>query len=194
MFMRAFRCKDGRRGAIRQAKADDAQSLIAAIDQVSREGGYFLRSRFVHNVEVERELICRSPRLGNLFLVATIGEDLVGWLTLMRRPQEFRRHAAELGIGVLSAHRDLGIGRALLLSGIDWASTSTLERIELNVRASNQRARELYRRLGFAQEGCRIRAVKDHQGHYDDLILMAYALPQDRKAGADHPARGRGAP
>ena len=189
-----FDCSDGRRGLIRPAKPGDAEALIAAIDEVSREERYFLRSRFVHHVEVERELIARSTAQGNLFLVATLRGRLVGWVTLFRRPQEFRRHAAEVGIGVLQAFRGIGIGAALMRSAIDWASGPTgLERLELNVRASNPRAQRLYERLGFVVEGRRAKAVKDHRNRYDDLILMGYRLPvRDQAEARTGSASGRG--
>jgi len=50
-----------------------------------------------------------------------------------------------------------------------------IEKIELQVYASNRPARALYRKFGFAQEGRRIRARK-LDGKYDDGILMGKLL------------------
>ena len=50
-----------------------------------------------------------------------------------------------------------------------------IEKIELQVYASNRPARALYRKFGFAQEGRRIRARK-LDGKYDDVILMGKLL------------------
>jgi len=170
------RTKDGRALVLRRARQSDAEALIAAIDEVAREGKFFLRSRFRQSVEVERERIALARRQGNLFLVATVDGGLAGWLSMRRRPQEFRRHAAELGIGVRKECREIGVGKALLLAALEWAAKTKIERVELGVRASNQRALKLYEQLGFVEEGRRIRAVKDNHGAYDDEIIMVYRL------------------
>jgi RimJ/RimL family protein N-acetyltransferase len=47
-----------------------------------------------------------------------------------------------------------------------------MEKVELAVFASNEVAQHLYRRLGFAVEGIRVRARK-LDGEYDDELLMA---------------------
>jgi ribosomal protein S18 acetylase RimI-like enzyme len=48
-----------------------------------------------------------------------------------------------------------------------------VERIELRVRSSNTAAIELYRKLGFAEEGRFIRRLKIGPGTYLDDIAMA---------------------
>ena len=50
-----------------------------------------------------------------------------------------------------------------------------IEKIELQVFASNRPARALYRKFGFRQEGRRVRGRK-LDGKYDDVILMGKLL------------------
>lgn len=51
-----------------------------------------------------------------------------------------------------------------------------MERIELEVFASNARAIRLYERLGFVTEGVK-RGARKLDGVYEDNVLMAWRLP-----------------
>jgi ribosomal protein S18 acetylase RimI-like enzyme len=108
--------------------------------------------------------------------LAELDGNLVGWVTLFRRQQEFRRHTAELGMAVLQTSRGLGIGTALLRYTLEWAARHNIEKVNLGVRASNQRAQALYRRFGFVEEGRRVKEIKDLANEYDDSIEMAIFL------------------
>jgi RimJ/RimL family protein N-acetyltransferase len=173
-----FTTKDNRTVWLRPAVEDDAEAIIRAVDMVAREGRYFLRSRFEHGVEQERAFLTQTAEQGNLFLLALLDDLLVGWVTLFRAPHEFRRHTAELGIGVLRAYRGIGIGEVLMDQALRWAAGQGIEKVTLGVRAGNERAQALYHKLGFVEEGCRVRDVKDQNGRYDDTIEMSYFVPQ----------------
>jgi RimJ/RimL family protein N-acetyltransferase len=75
-------------------------------------------------------------------------------------------------MGLLPGYRGRGIGRRLMEEAIARAWHAGLERIELEVFASNAPARALYEKLGFVTEGVRRRARK-LDGAYDDNVLMA---------------------
>jgi ribosomal protein S18 acetylase RimI-like enzyme len=168
-----FVTKDGRTGRLRPATEDDAEALIQAVDGVARELVYFLRSRFELDVEKERIFIAEAAERGNLMLMAELDGRIVGWLTLFRARAEFLQHTAELGMGVLRGYRGTGIGTALMKHALEWASKRNFEKVNLGVRASNERARALYRKFGFAEEGYRVREIKDLDGHYDASVEMA---------------------
>jgi ribosomal protein S18 acetylase RimI-like enzyme len=180
-----FRTKDGRTVRLRQAVEDDATDFIRAVDSVARERAYFVRSRFEVDEERERAFITESAERGDLIVLAVVhgrpalGEpqELAGWLTLFRARPEFLRHTGELGMGVVRGYRGLGIGSALMVYALEWAAQKGLEKVKLGVRASNERARALYLQFGFAEEGRRLREIKDPLGRYDDSIEMAVFMP-----------------
>lgn len=180
--MKKLLTKDGRVMHLRPAVADDAAALIQAVDSVAREGRYFLRSRFQVEVQKEREFITKTADEGNLMLLAMVDGLLVGWLTLFRGHQEFRRHTAELGIGVLRGYRGLGIGTALMEYALAWAAEHDIEKVNLGVRANNDPAQDLYRKLDFVVEGRRMGDIKDHKGRYYDTVEMAYFVRQPGEA------------
>lgn len=184
--------KNGQMVRLRPATIDDAAELIRAVDSVAREIDYLLRSRFVIAVEEEQAVISRATELGRLIVVALLEERLVGWASLKRGRHEFLRHTGELGMGVVRGYRGLGIGTALIDYALRWAARQGLEKVNLGVRASNVRARALYRKCGFVEEGCRVREIKDLYGNYHDSVEMAYFVPQawspgeqERKDGQD---------
>lgn len=182
---REFLTKDGRTVQLRRAIDDDAADFVRAVDSVAREGVHFLRSRFEVDEDRERALLAEAVERGDLVLLAvengspTLGDTqgLAGWLTLFRARPEFLRHTCELGMGVLHGYRGLGIGSALIEYALQWAAQQRLEKVNLGVRASNERARALYLKFGFAEEGLRVREIKDQQGRYDDSIEMAFFVP-----------------
>jgi ribosomal protein S18 acetylase RimI-like enzyme len=171
--------KDGRIIRLRPAVAGDAAQLVQAVDSVAREGPYFLRSRFDVDVEKERLSIAEAGEKGNLMLVAMLDGKLVGWLTLFRGRVEFLHHTTELGMGVIQGFREIGIGTALMDYALRWAAEHRFEKVNLSVRANNERARALYRKFGFVEEGYRLREIKDLEGSYHDSVEMAYFVPQD---------------
>jgi RimJ/RimL family protein N-acetyltransferase len=176
--MSRFRTRDGRVVWLRQAVEADAAAFIHAIDSVAREQRYFIRSRFEVEEQKERSFIARARQTGDLILVALDGSAVVGWVTLFRAQAEFQRHTAELGMGIIQQYREIGLGTELMDRALRWAAENDIEKVNLGVRASNERAMALYHKFGFVQEGYRVRDIKDRQGRYDDDIEMAYFVPQ----------------
>jgi ribosomal protein S18 acetylase RimI-like enzyme len=75
-------------------------------------------------------------------------------------------------MGVVKDYRRQGIGTKLMERAIIEAKGQGLERIELEVYASNTPAINLYEKRGFNHEGVKRRARK-LDGVYDDIIVMA---------------------
>lgn len=169
--------RDGSPVCLRLATEEDAVPFAEAVDSVAQERAYFTRSRFEVDEEQERAFVATARERGDLILLAITGGRVVGWVTLLRARPEFLQHTAELGMGVVRGYRGLGIGTALLVQAIRWAGARSLDKVNLRVRASNQKAKALYLRFGFVQEGYRAREICDPLGGYDDIAEMAYFLP-----------------
>jgi ribosomal protein S18 acetylase RimI-like enzyme len=109
---------------------------------------------------------------GNPHFVAVDDERVVGWCDIKRETVPVYAHEGMLGMGVLDEYRGRGLGERLLRAALDAARTGGFERISLSVYARNTRAFELYRKVGFAVEGIRVRGKK-LDGEYDDVQMMA---------------------
>jgi RimJ/RimL family protein N-acetyltransferase len=74
-----------------------------------------------------------------------------------------------------------GIGRALLSDLLRWASTDPrVHKIELLVRATNERAIRLYEGAGFREEGRLLDRVRLLDGRYVDDLTMAWFRREPR--------------
>jgi ribosomal protein S18 acetylase RimI-like enzyme len=82
------------------------------------------------------------------------------------------RHVADLNIAIHIGWQRKGIGRKLLEQIIDLAKgSSAIEKIQLNVRASNIPAISLYKKMGFQEEGRLKNRVKVKDRYIDDIIM-----------------------
>jgi len=116
-------------------------------------------------------------RAGNsVVVVAQSAGQLVGYAEA--RGGTFRRNraTAHVVIGVLAAARGQGAGTGLLKELTRWAPGHGIHRLELTVMAHNQRAKDLYQRMGFQVEGRR-RECLALDGRLVDELYMGLLLP-----------------
>ena len=176
---------------IRDATMDDLAGYHACLGQIAAERKFI---GFVEPPPIESsEKWMRSVlETGYPFLVVVQDGRVVGWCDVGGRDREGFRHTAELGMGLALQVRGLGLGSTLLERAIDRSRRLPIEKLELQVYASNHRARKLYERFGFEMEGVRVRARK-LDDVYDDVILMAHFLTPANQKAFD-PAAGIGRP
>jgi ribosomal protein S18 acetylase RimI-like enzyme len=83
-------------------------------------------------------------------------------------------HVVRLTIAVHEGHQGQGVGRALMTELLRWARQSpSIDKVELQVRSTNERAIALYRSLGFIEEGRKTKRLKIAPGVYLDDVYMA---------------------
>ena len=164
---------------IRDATLDDAPALNALVTTVARERRY-LGSTEGFTLEQTLGYLSRLQEGNEVSLVAEDDGRIVGWVDVTRGPFEGLTHCGRLGMGVAPDARGMGVGTALLVRALD-RGFRTLERIELEVFASNVRACDLYRRMGFVDEGRR-RGARKLDGAYDDILMMGMLRGEWRPA------------
>jgi len=147
------------------------KSFYQCLDSVARERAYliFLEAPSLASV---REFVEANIAQDVAQFVALYQGAVVGWCDILPNEYEGFRHSGRLGMGVHRNFRGRGIGTALITKTIEKARAKGLERIALEVFASNQGAIRLYEKFGFTIEGVQQKARK-LDGIYDDVILMA---------------------
>lgn len=109
-----------------------------------------------------------------IYLVAEVEGAVVGHAFLEALTLASTAHVVRLTIAVHEGHQRQGVGRALMNELLAWArSNPAVEKVELQVRSSNTPAIELYRSLGFVEEGRKTRRLKIGPGAYLDDVYMA---------------------
>lgn len=81
-------------------------------------------------------------------------------------------HRAEIYLGVLKQFQGIGVGKKLMEIADFWVRKEGLERLQLSVFSSNQKAIDFYKLFGFETEGCLKNAIKMEDGRYLDEIFM----------------------
>ena len=149
-----------------------AEGFSAVVDCVARERKYigFVEGPSLESMRGFIQNILNGA--GVQMLALTPSDSVVGWCDITRRPHEGFRHVGRLGMGLLPNYRGQGLGRSLAEQTIQAARSAGMERIELEVFASNKSAIALYHTIGFVIEGTKKRARK-LDGKYDDNVCMA---------------------
>jgi ribosomal protein S18 acetylase RimI-like enzyme len=161
------------RVAIRRAKESDSAELVALQRQIYREERWFVGDGAPSATNMAHRIRSADPRM-SVWLLATGGVQLWGWLELHRLPPERLRHVASLTLAVAPDRRRQGVGRSLLESGYRWARDAGVRKISLNVRAGNEAAIRLYQAQGFVVEGREREQVRTRGGFEDNLIMAKF--------------------
>jgi ribosomal protein S18 acetylase RimI-like enzyme len=160
--------------AIRPARVADAPLLALAERTIAATPGLLASQPAELTDEQFAQKIAALDGADNgCYLVAEAAGQIVGHGMLDPLQLAAVRHVVRLTLVAHPGWQGRGIGRALLERLIEWArSAPAVEKIELNVRASNAGAQALYRKMGFAEIGRWRRRVKIAPGHYVDDVAM----------------------
>lgn len=160
---------------IRQARVSDAARIFEAAREIAHEPGLFVSQPLELS---EQKIKYTIETIQGIYLVAEKKGLILGHAFLERLHLQSIRHVAQLTIAVHKGYQDQGIGTLILEKLIEWAKQSSdVEKIELNVRASNARAIALYKKMGFLEEGRLKKRIKVADQYIDD-ILMALHLKE----------------
>jgi RimJ/RimL family protein N-acetyltransferase len=160
----------------RPSTGADAAAFRACLDAVARERRYLALVEAPPIEQVRGFLAAALARGAVQFLALSDGE-VVGWCDVTPRDWEGYRHCGTLGMGVLPAYRGRGLGRELLRRTLEAARERGIERVELEVHASNEAAIGLYLRHGFEREGVKRRG-RILDGRAEDILCMAWLAPE----------------
>jgi ribosomal protein S18 acetylase RimI-like enzyme len=159
---------------IRPARLEDAPILAAAERAIAVTPGFLVsQPAELLDERFAQKIAALAVADNGCYLVAEAAGAIIGHGMLDPLPLAAVRHVVHLTLVVHPEWQDRGVGRALLSRLIEWAKvTPAVEKIELNVRSSNQRAQALYRKLGFTEMGRWQRRIKIAPGQYLDDVAM----------------------
>lgn len=174
--MKEYSTKDNRKFIIRKPQTNNANEIInyskilfASTDQVlTTEEEYTIT---VENEKKWIENLNNNPN--SLLLIAEMTNSIIGFLFFIPNSKRKISHTGELGINVHPKYQGLGIGQLLIETLLNWARhNDQIEKVYLQVFATNHNAIKLYEKLGFIEEGRHIKAIKQLNGQYVDIIQM----------------------
>jgi ribosomal protein S18 acetylase RimI-like enzyme len=152
---------------VRDATFEDCDALGAGMKVVVDEG-VWLATEGASELELANRF--RQAILeGHTLLVLEDAGGVVGSLGMHPTQTE---GVTSLGMWVLPSHRGRGGGRLLMEAALA-ARPEEVHKIELEVFPENEAAIELYRRMGFEEEGLRRDHYRRQDGSLRSALIMA---------------------
>ena len=162
---------DGLAVTIRPARQDDIAGIVGTVRQVAREGTYIEAENVAQQLDYEESLLRHNDFESRVFFVATVEDEVVGWVHLDVPEIDKLEHTAELTVGIVEEYRGHGIGSRLLERGLEWAADTGLSKVYNSFPATNEAAIQF-----FDDHGGEIEAVRsDHyriDGDPVDEVMM----------------------
>ena len=171
---------------IRRAEEADAAALLALKMRLDGETRFMLwePGERPSDPVIEAAQIAMANAGRGVILVAeaqdpeaTKSPVLVGFISVERGWCRRNVHTAQIVLGILEAYTGRGIGTALLAALVPWAATHGVHRLALTVRADNTRARKLYTRVGYVEEGTLRDALRVDDRYVDEIAMAKLLSP-----------------
>lgn len=167
---------NGREVLLRNARPEDAQTLIDFLRVACSETRYLMREPEEVNLTIEQEINFieehnRSEQ--NLLILVYVDGEYAGNCSFEAKTSSKRcMHRVDMGIALYQKYIGNGLGYILINRLIKMAKNCGFEQIELNVVEGNERAINLYKKVGFVEYGRFPNANKYKDGTYSDTIWM----------------------
>ncbi|MGE7603194.1 N-acetyltransferase family protein [Peribacillus sp. NPDC097675] len=169
--------KDSVSSIVRTGKIEDSDSILDIQKSVVSEGEFLipLAPEFNNTYSQQREWV--QSILENekeTLIVAEKEGEIIGWIVFQMTKNRMRlSHTGTFGMMISKRYRGLGIGSMLLKALLDWAENHpSIEKVSLGVFSSNHGALSLYKKMGFLEEGRKVKEFKMGENEYVDDILM----------------------
>ena len=159
----------------RPIRQNEVEQYFNLVNTIRDEGKYFFASLRSSMEETYKDVKQHEDKGFPICGVFLDDERLIGWIDCNRGGFDEIAHTANIDMGIHIDFREKGIGRQLLERCIKSAKEGGIEKLELDVLETNQRAYGLYRKTGFVEEGRRIKKRK-YNGVYEDIITMGLFL------------------
>ena len=174
--MRRLKASKSTQRHIRSVVPADAEQILDLYCSIVEEEVFFatcIQDR-CRSIEEQQLFIHKAITQHNCAAWVYCQEDvIVGSLFILGGDLIRTSHLGELEIQVDKEHRRLGIGRALLHTALEsMRRNPMIHKVQLSVLPDNISAINLYKQLGFEQEGEIKGALKESTGQYRSELIM----------------------
>ena len=173
--MKKISLKTGDILIIRKAVVEDAKEILRYANKVAGESDNISYGPGEFGMTVEREqnyLLSLKDSKNCIMILGLIKKQIVSVASLNGGKRKRMEHLTGLGITVRKPFWRQGIGSKMMKFLINWAQQSKIIRkIDLTVRTDNMGAINLYKQLGFIEEGKSSRELQINEIFYDTLMM-----------------------
>ena len=164
---------------IRSAAETDAEQLSEIRVQIDGETENMDREAgegFIDKIGFQNIIKTDSEESKNLFLVAEVHDRIVGFSRCEGAYLKRLAHKIEFGVCILKEWWGYGVGKSLLGKSIHWADENEIKKISLQVLETNEKAIQLYKKLGFEVEGILKNDKRLSDGKYYNTVVMGRCI------------------
>ncbi|QOY38469.2 N-acetyltransferase family protein [Anaerobacillus isosaccharinicus] len=146
---------------IREINVDDAELFVSLSKDIDASG-FMLYDPDERKTTVEEQKKIIEGILADkksTILVAEVDKKLIGFLAALGGKVNRNLHSAYLVLGVLEEYQGHGVATKLFTEIFNWAKEIEITRLGLTVIKNNNKAFNLYRKMGFVLEGEKINSL-----------------------------------
>lgn len=162
----------GKPFTLRPMNLDDGAALQAFALALPPHDLLFMRRDITKPEGVGRWL--DAVRRGAMYtVVCEDDEGIAGYSSLHLTELDWSGHVADLRVAIAHRARSHGLGRLLTREAFNMALALGIEKVVARMTPDQTGARSLFHELGFQPEALLKDEVKDRDGVYHDLLIMA---------------------
>ncbi|OGG09932.1 hypothetical protein A2154_02465 [Candidatus Gottesmanbacteria bacterium RBG_16_43_7] len=177
-IIKQSRSRDGREIVYRLPKTADLETMRRFANELSTEDTFVQLSgeRITKKAESQylTEALAAIENGEKIQIIALFKQELIANASVTKGKKR-KAHAGELAISVAAPFRGQGIGEELLQLLTDLSRKNGLRLLTLTCFENNQRAINLYEKVGFTKAGF-IPGMYQRQGRYWGEIIMYLPL------------------
>jgi RimJ/RimL family protein N-acetyltransferase len=146
---------------IRPIEITDAEQFLELSKKLD-ESNFMLHEPGERQTTIEQQIKSIETILAKqntTLFVAEVESNLVGFIAAIGNQLQRNQHSAYLVVGVLDLYQGHGIATKLFDQLFDWAKENKLSRLELTVIKDNNKAFNLYKKMGFTLEGEKVHSL-----------------------------------
>ncbi|PEC22107.1 GNAT family N-acetyltransferase [Bacillus cereus] len=173
---------------IRSAAETDANQLSKIRIQIDGETENMDREAgegFIDTKGFKEIIKTDNEKMKNLFLIAEAHNRIVGFSRCEGSDLKRLSHKVEFGVCILKEFWGYEIGKNLLQQSINWADENEVKKISLQVLETNEKAINLYKKLGFEVEGVLKNDKRLSDGKYYNTVVMGRFTNTFHKRGEE---------
>lgn len=157
---------------IRRVESGDADALFNYAKSLPRHDIVYMRRNLSTQIGIDKWF--RGVDNGTIFaFVALQGDKIVGYSSINLTGLDWSSHVADIRVSVSPDVRKSGLGRVLVREAFRLTVDHGIEIVRASMTPDQKGARALFEELGFKNEAIMKDHVKDLDGAYHDLLVMA---------------------
>jgi len=172
-ILKELEARDGRKVTLRTPTWEDLDDMLDFINSlVEEEAMILMETKQTRDQEVDwlARALSNMEKDRQVRVVAEVDGRMVGQCEVALRAGR-KSHVGTLGISVKQGYRDVGVGQELMREAERHAGRLGLEKIMLEVFATNDRAIHVYEKMGYRIVG-RVPGEIKYKGDYVDGLYM----------------------